>query len=351
MAFTRPTLQELIERIEADMVSRLELPGSLLRRSLAKVIARVIAGAAHLLHGHLEFISKQIFPDVSEAEFLDRQASIYGINRKAATFATGDLTFSGVDGTEIPEGTVLQRADGTQYETTDDGTVASGTATVPCTASLAGEDGNTDEGTEMSLTAPIEGITATATVASGGLDGGADEEEDEDLRTRLLERLQNPPQGGSATDYEQWALAVSGVTRAWVYSNYTGLGTVGVTFVLDDDESSIIPDSGKVTEVQDYIDARRPVTADVTVFAPIADTINFTISVTPNTTAVKAAVEEQLRDLIRRKGAPSSTIYLSEINEAVSLAEGEVDHEVTVPSGDVTVVSGHVPVMGTITWA
>lgn len=351
MAFNRPTLQELIERTEADMISRLDLPGALLRRALAKVIARVIAGAAHLLHGHLEFISKQIFPDVSEAEFLDRQASLYGITRKSATFATGNLTFTGTDGTDIPEGTVLQRADGTQFETTDDGTISAGTATIPCTAVLAGVDGNTDAGAQITLTAPIEGVTATVTVASGGLSGGADEEEDDDLRTRLLERLQNPPQGGSATDYEQWALSVSEVTRAWVYSNYTGAGTVGVTFVLDDNESSIIPDSGKVDEVQAYIDARRPVTADVTVFAPIEDTLNFTISVTPSTTAVKAAVEAELRDLIRRKGAPSSTIYLSEINEAISLAEGEIDHTVTVPSGDVTTVSGHVPTMGTITWA
>lgn len=333
------------------MVSRLELPGSLLRRALAKVIARVIAGAAHLLHGHLEFISKQIFPDVSEAEYLDRQASLYGIDRKAATFAGGDVTFTGTNATEIPEGTVIQRADGWQYETTEAGTISSGTATVAVTALTAGEDGNADEDTELTLTAPIAGITATATVAAGGLIDGTDEEEDDDLRARLLERLQNPPQGGSQSDYEQWALAVTGVTRAWVYGNYTGIGTVGVTFVCDDDEDSIIPDAGKVEDVQDYIDERRPVTADVTVFAPTADTIDFTISITPDTPAIRAAVEAELTDLLRRKGAPSTTLYLSQINEAISLAEGEEDHELTVPAADINTVSGHIPVMGTITWA
>ncbi len=43
MAFARPTLPELITRIEADMVSRLTGGGTLLRRSVVKVLSRVIS--------------------------------------------------------------------------------------------------------------------------------------------------------------------------------------------------------------------------------------------------------------------------------------------------------------------
>ena len=90
MAFQRPTLAELVERISADLTSRLSLAGAVLRRSVIFVIARVVAGAAHMLHGHIEFLSRQIFPDQSEAEFLVRHASLFGLTRNPATFANGN---------------------------------------------------------------------------------------------------------------------------------------------------------------------------------------------------------------------------------------------------------------------
>jgi uncharacterized phage protein gp47/JayE len=78
---------------------------------------------------------------------------------------------------------------------------------------------------------------------------GSDEESTDELRARLLARLQNPPHGGNATDYEAWAKEVSGVTRAWSYPLELGAGTVTVRFVRDDDASPI-PDAGEVAAVQ-----------------------------------------------------------------------------------------------------
>ena len=54
MSFERPTLPDLVSRIQTDFVSRLALTGAVLRRSVVTVLARVLAGAAHMLHGHLE---------------------------------------------------------------------------------------------------------------------------------------------------------------------------------------------------------------------------------------------------------------------------------------------------------
>ncbi|PHJ53465.1 baseplate J protein, partial [Nostoc linckia z1] len=135
-----------------------------------------------------------------------------------------------------------------------------------------------------------------------------------------------------------------------VYPNNTGPGTVGVTFVTDDDPGGIIPDSDKVDEVQAYIDARRPVTADVTVFAPVAVALNFTIDLSPDTAVVRAAVEASLRDLIRREAQPGGTIYLSQIREAISIAAGETDHTLTSPNANVTRTAGQITTFGTITW-
>ena len=52
MSFERPKLKTIIDRLDADIQSRLTVPQ--LRRSNAKVYGRVLAGAAHGLYGFVE---------------------------------------------------------------------------------------------------------------------------------------------------------------------------------------------------------------------------------------------------------------------------------------------------------
>ena len=94
MAFERPTLPELIKRVEGDLKGPLGIV-TVLRRSLVGVISRALAGLAHLLFGFLKFIEKNAFPDTAETEFLDRWAGIWGVQRKVATFAQFQLTYTG----------------------------------------------------------------------------------------------------------------------------------------------------------------------------------------------------------------------------------------------------------------
>ena len=54
----------------------------------------------------------------------------------------------------------------------------------------------------------------------------------------MPEAFQEKPQGGSDADYKKWALAVSGVTRAWVEPRLMGAGTVGVYIMIDPDGST-----------------------------------------------------------------------------------------------------------------
>lgn len=351
MPFERPTLTELINRAETDLQSRMpNQSGGLLRRSVLAVIARVHAGIAHGLYGFLHWMSLQIFPDTSESEWLERQASLFGITRTPASAATGTVTFTGSNGSTIPAGTVLLRSDGAEFATDSEGEVASGSVDVAVTASDAGADGNTDEGITLTLASPLSGVDSEATVATDGIAGGTDDEPDDDLRARLLQRMRNTPQGGAESDYERWALEVSGVTRAWVYPEHLGPGTVGVTFVMDNQEGTIIPGSGTVDDVQAYIDERRPVTADVTVFAPAAVPLDFTIDPSPDTASVRLAIENELRDMLIRDAEPGGTILLSRIREAISISAGEENHDLVSPAADVTHSTGEIAVMGTITW-
>lgn len=350
MPFSRPTLQQLIDRAASDIESRLPGTDARLRRSLLNILARMHAGAMHGLYGYHEWLAKQLMVDTSEAEYLDRHASIWQITRKAAAASVGNITATGTNGVTVPAGTALQRSDGAEYTTDADATIASGTATIAVTASVGGTAGDTAAASTLSFISPIAGVNSSATVAVGGLTGGADIETDDSLRSRLLERLRRPPNAGTKEDYEAWALEVAGVTRAWCNPLELGLGTAVVRFVRDDDVS-LIPDAGEVAAVQAYIDARRPIGAAITVSAPTAVALNISITLTPNTAAVRDAVTAELTDLLRREAAPGGTILLSHIREAISTAAGETNSVVTAPTGDVTHTTSQIATLGTVTFA
>lgn len=354
IGFIRPGFSELLARAQADIEARLPGTDSRLRRSTLSVLAHVAAGLTHGLYGALQYVARQAIIDRADTAHLDRWGASYGLTRKAATRASGTITFTGANGSVIPASALLQRSDGAEFTTMASVTVAAGSAIAQVMASLAGEAGNTAAGSTLTLVQSLVGIATTATVGAQGLAGGADREGDEAYRARLLDRLRQPPHGGNANDYIQWALEVPGVTRAFVAPIEAGPGTVTVRFVMDDTYANGIPLTGDVAAVQAYIDAfdRRPVTAVVEVLAPVAKPLAVTIgSLAPNTPEVRAAIQAELTDLIRRERAPGGTIYLSTLWEAVAIATGERSHRILVPTADVTHAAGEIPTLGVVTFA
>jgi uncharacterized phage protein gp47/JayE len=349
MALPRPTLPELITRTEQDLASRLSL-GQLIPRGPLAAIARVVAGACHLQFGRIDYEVAQVWPDTCDSSNLDRWGGLLTLPRKPAGPAGGLIVFAGTDGTVIALGTLVQRADGEQFATQVVSTVMGGAATVSVLAVTDGTLGNTPALAPLGLVSTVVGTITSVQVDANGLSGGVDQELDEPFRARLIQRLGNAPGSGTAADYERWALEVPGVTRAWPLPANQGPGTVGLTFVLDDDPVTPIPSATKVAEVQAYIDARRPEPVPVLVFAPVQVTVAFTIHVVPDTAEVRAAVAQSLADLFLREGGPSTTLPLSHLREAISLAPGETDHVLTVPASDLVLGGGQIPVVGTITW-
>lgn len=349
MAYQRPELMDLRDAAYAAIEA---IPGAdaRLRFAVLNALAVMTAGAADGLYGYQEWIARQILPDTAEKEFLDRHASLHlPGGRKKATGAVGLVSHPGVDGAPVPAGTVYIRSDGVQYASQADATVVAGVASVTVKATTAGVSTNALLGQSLTLVTPVPGMRSAATVGVNGLTSGTDDEEDDDLRARLLQRLQQPPDGGSATDYVQWALSVPGVTRAWVYPLELGANTVVLRFVRDGD-TPIIPDATEVAAVQAYIDSVRPVTVEFTAVAPVSLPVNFQIQLSPNTVAVRAAVEAELRDLIEREALPGGTLLLSHINEAISIAAGETDHVLVSPTANVAAPAGQLPMFGSITW-
>jgi uncharacterized phage protein gp47/JayE len=352
MPFPRPTLSELRTQARADLQSALPEADLGLRRSNLRVFADVTAGLMHMHYGWLDWLARQVIPDTAETEYLERWARIFGLVRAPASPAGGRAVFAGSVGAAVPTGTRLQRADRVEYAVATGGTLPTGGyLELDVEAIEPGSAGNADAGVRLTLVSALAGVEARATVGVDGLGGGADAETDDSLRDRLLARIRRPPHGGAAHDYVAWARAVPGVTRAWAYPGELGLGTVTVRFMMDVVRAAEagIPQPEDVAAVSAAVEALRPVTADVTVAAPVPAPLDVTIQgLEPDTPEVRAAIVAELADMVARTAEPGGTIPISRIWEAVSLATGERRHVIVAPAADIVHATGRIAVLGEV---
>jgi uncharacterized phage protein gp47/JayE len=352
--FERPTRRQILARVQADVEGEVDGVSAQVRRRPEFGLAVGVTGAADSLHAHLAWVAEQIIPDQAAERVLLRWADLFGLSRNVATAATGTITVTGSGGT-LPAATEWIRvSDGMSFTTDTDYTITT-TAPVAVTAAAGFEGlaGNLSTGTKLQLVSPIAGVDSEATVLTPGLVGGADQETLAALLVRLLDRIQRPPLGGAPGDHAAWALEVSGVTRAWEYAGRDGngnpgIGKVAVTFMCDGSFTNGIPDSDKVLEVQNYLDARSP--AEVIVFAPTPVDYDWRVVPSPNTVLVQNAIIAEVTDMLARDAEPGGTIKISRFEEAVSTATGEISHATYTPAGDVTVDFGEISVPGTPTW-
>ncbi|HDT6083892.1 TPA: baseplate J/gp47 family protein [Citrobacter braakii] len=377
MSFKRKTLSELRTENQQFMQAELEKVGALLRFGNLKVLADMDAGMAHLHYAYLDYIARQCTPFTSTDEWLAGWMALKQAYRKAATAARSpEAQIKGTSGRTLDAGAVINRADGYQY-TTDAGVTigSSGTATVAVTAVLpditedvtgGGSLGNADAGTLLTLDANIAGVDAQVTLLSAAT-GGADIESEDEFRSRGLLAWQNPPQGGSDTDYKKWALEVPGVTRAWVKRRLNGAGTVGVYIMCDRNASGGFPvgtdgisqledwgavrATGDQLAVADHIYPLQTDTAIVFVCSPIPKTIDVEIAGIKNAdSATVQGIRDALTTLFFDEANPdgSGKVYLSDINGSIGDVNGTTGYILNSPTANITFAVGEIPVLGEV---
>lgn len=351
MAFAIPSLDDVLERTRQAFKTNLPSADAYAWPSSIYVAAKVIAARVWEAFHRLEFIKDQAFILTATGTYLDRHAQQLGLSRNPAVAAEGDATgTSGTSGTVLPVGTLLINSLGYSYELQTAQTVAAdGSVTLDLVSVETGVEYNLEAGTSLTFATAIAGAPTSVVVSSAApVSGGAAEEEDEDLRIRLLQRIQNPPHTGTATDYERWTLEVPGVTRAWVGKNAFGAGTVGIWFAMDDTYANGIPTAADVATVQAYIDTLAPITANPVVFQAIADPLRIEITgLYPYSTTIAAKVRSEIESMIKEKASISTngdTFYFrrSWIWQAVSNATGEEYHTVALPIEDFAVPVGYI---------
>lgn len=346
--FARPELPQLIATIRSDLLTRFQ-QDAVLRRMDAEVYGRVQAAAVHTLYGYLDYLARNMLPDLCDEDWLYRHARIKRCPRKDAVAATGFIRWDGLGGTPtLPAGTQIQRDDQVTFTTTQTVKASGGLLRVPVVADVAGMAGNTDDGTALRLGTPISGIPSTGYADT--LNGGDDVEELETWRARVMERYYWIPQGGADPDYIIWAKEIAGITRAWTFRHYQGTGTVGV-MVATSDPANPAPADDVVQAVRAHILPLAPVAGGgLFVFAATEHVIPMTIALAKDTPEIRTAVTAELNSLMLRDGQPSGKVYLSRISEAISLATDEVAHQLRSPTVDIALGQTELPVLGEITW-
>lgn len=377
MTFPRPTLTDLRNQAQADLQSALPGTDALARYSNLSILAHILAGLATGHYGYLDYIARQATPFTATGEMLEGWAGLKAVTRKPATAAAGTVTFTGAAGATIPAGTSVLRGDGLAFATTAEVTLgATGSAAVPIACIVAGAAGNCPVGTTFSLTSGVVGIASAATTTTA-ISGGGEVEGDSSLRSRMLLAYANPPQGGSASDYRQWSLAVPGVTRAWVTPAGMGPNTVVLYFMMDDAQAALggypqgtngvaaeelrdKPATGDQLALANAIYAKQPVTPIVYAIAPRPNTLTFTIAGIGGATAsLKAAIATVIRTALFINAVPGGRTNISAIEAAIAAVNGSAGFVITnveasagfvTPgaAGNIVSLTGRLPVLGEV---
>jgi uncharacterized phage protein gp47/JayE len=380
MPYARPTLSALRQQAQQDISQSGLAVDGFLQKAVLKVLAWVQAGFAWLHYGYLDWIAKQAVPWTATGEWLAGWMGLIGVTQKPAAAAQITVTFTGVNGTVIPNGSSFARLDGFAYTSTAAATIAAGSATVSMTAATPGSAGNVANGATVALASSIAGVNSSGTVAST-VASGVDVEDPAAFKTRGLAQYAAPPQGGDLADFVNWALAVPGVTRAWVQPNAMGAGTVSVFTMFDVSEAAfggvpqgtsggaaneprITPATGDLLTVANALFPKQQVTQLVWSVAPTLTATAFTVADlgVNNTPAMQTAITNALKGMFLQfanvggtvnpaaAGAAWPAIEPNDWYAALNAIPGLNNFKVTTPSAAITVTAGQLASLGAITF-
>ena len=309
------SLQELIRIVENSLAIQFYGQSTVLRKTVLKVLAHVLGGALYMVILIAKRIWKNRFVSTCDVSALEGFGTEYGIPHKVPLKSSGTAAVTleeSVSTVTIPQGTVLvDEESGIEYEVPNDVIVDSEHVGIPVVALDVGKDSDLGEGVPLVFRdGAVAGVASVVSeLISGGVADPVEVEGDiqvwgelaEDYRARLLDRIQNPVHGGAANDYYGWATKFSFVTDAFIFPNHPETNSVSVA-LANYNSANIVPTEDQVAEVKSYIedDARRPVTADVRVFAVTPVPVTITASVAPYNQYVRESVTTAIKQYLQK---------------------------------------------------
>lgn len=198
--------------------------------TLDYIRATALGKLGGLIYQMLQIKADAQMPDSAQGDDLIRVAQIYGLNLRAAGGSTGNLILDASIATPIliPTGAQLIDPAGLSYKVSLGGSYSDG-ENVGIEATDTGANTNLAEGIVLKWVSPPPFVNKTAEIGDGGLTGGVDAETFEGLRTRILEKIRNPPGGGNYSELNEAAEnSTVAVQKSFAYPACNGAATVHV---------------------------------------------------------------------------------------------------------------------------
>lgn len=322
--------EEILQRMEQSIV----LPENVsMEGSFSGDILRCVADELARIYSYdVDTIYEKVFVSDAEGENLTKICENYGVERIAAQGSSAMVVFTGEPNAVYEyDPDDIKKVYSSEFAFTVPESIRlsqEGTATVKVYCDETGAQTNVSAQSIQMVGPGLEGLTVNNPEAATG---GADEEDDASLRERTLFKMRNPSSSGNKSDYQRWAMEVSGVKKAYV----TGPIDQDVTITEDQTSITITPevvikvlsdDSAIAEKVAAYIEPKRPVGALVEVEKATPTYIDITVNLRLAAGVSKEAAQSALQDIVGQyiDGIDMETNEISYLKVVSLLFDAEV---------------------------
>ena len=293
--------QDIIDRIN----SRLKIEANKVEGGFSQdIIESVAYELANIHEVDLPQTLESAFVKTAQGDALYEVGADYGFYPKTATSAIVYLEIHGNVGAEVNT-SIKAQYNNLIYQVQEYKVIPeSGVVTVKAECLQKGSIGNVEANTIKQFVTLYASLTSVNNPEPAY--GGVDDEDIEDFRNRLLVYLAEDATSSNEAQYKQWALSVSGVTKAVVHSaEIMGAGKVGVYIASNDVVSQEL-----LAKVKEYIESVQIINASLTVASMTYKKMNIVANLTLKSGHTPESVKQEFEPLFKA--------YLSTVETVVS---------------------------------
>lgn len=223
MAQNFPELSTLQATYLLEFESKINQDSPLNNKAFLRILSFILALIAVMLRVELINATKENLAITASREGLIAIGNEYDlpIRNAVANVVTATLP-TNTDPTVIPALTNFTAENGFLFYNIDPATSAASSVTLQLTCRDSGSTPNLSIGNTLAISRQISGAQTIATVTAV-VTVGADEEDTEVYRQRVLDIIRAPGGGANSADYRNWAQEQEGVKRAYPYSSNPAL--------------------------------------------------------------------------------------------------------------------------------
>lgn len=277
-----PTPEEILNQYLSDVrygYERIGVVANVSKGSEPYIRGQALANRISIAIQNNKLALADVSPLDASGDALVELAGVFGVTKRPASSASGNVKIEaiGVATVTIPAGFKCTSPSGIQYQTTGSFTVPNG-GSVEVQAVSAGADTEQVSGTVLTWdSAAIGALGQNCTVDAGGIDGGSDEDTEEVLRRRLIQRLSFPEVGGNTAQVVSFAEeATSAVQAAFVYAAVRGPSSYDVAVTSTSADRSL--SAANLSIVTNNILANMPGSADLNVTSVEAEQLDVVLN-------------------------------------------------------------------------